>query len=445
MVVEVKSASSTRGLEDVPHRSPLSARYKTTFAYPTIKDRCPVILCKAIDHLHRERNVVGRELGEESREGVKKVVEELSKLRYEMQTNKPIVPLVDSLTCSKAWNAYLAAVGEREGTVAWFSSSWMLTECYMYRRIAQALALSTPALHSFDVFRQQKQEGFANSAPSMLSLASWLLATLRDVLAGDAKAEDIWNILLQVCLWGNKCDLSISAGSQKAASGDPVVGLAVLASKILANNSKPAWRTLEAKTGGSMVDIVMDNSGFELFTDLCLADFLITSGLASVVRMRIKNCPWFVSDTTPHDFTWTLDKLAASREPALAELGGRWLRHVEEARWTVHSDQFWTLPHTFNEMPQADPDLYSALAQADLIIFKGDLNYRKLVGDLNWETTVPLATAVQGFLPAPLLSLRTAKADVMVGLEAGKAEETAAIDKEWMVSGEWGVVQFAQP
>ena len=65
-------------------------------------------------------------------------------------------------------------------------------------RIAQALALSTPALHSFDVFRQQKQEGFANSTPSMLSLASWLLATLRDVLAGDAKAEDIWNILLQV-------------------------------------------------------------------------------------------------------------------------------------------------------------------------------------------------------------------------------------------------------
>merc|ERR1712013_487247 len=72
MVVETKSASSSRGLEDVPLRAPLSACYKTTFAYPTIKDRCPVILCKAIDHLHRERNVIGREL---------------SKLRYEMQTN----------------------------------------------------------------------------------------------------------------------------------------------------------------------------------------------------------------------------------------------------------------------------------------------------------------------------------------------------------------------
>jgi len=429
----------------VPLRAPLSACYKTTFAYPTIKDRCPVILCKAIDHLHRERNVIGRELGEESREGVKKVVEELSKLRYEMQTNKPILPIVDSLPSSAVWNAYIANVEKREGTVAWFSSSWMLTECYMYRRIAQALALSTPSLESFDVFRQQKQEGFASSLPSMLSLASWLLATLSDVLAGEAKAEDIWNILLQVCLWGNKCDLSISAGSKKAASGDPVTGLVALAPKILANNSRPAWRILEAKRGGDIVDIVMDNSGFELFTDLCLADFLITAGLASVVRMRIKNCPWFVSDTTPHDFTWTLDKLASSKEPVLSELGGRWRKHVEEARWTVHSDQFWTLPHTFNEMSEADPDLYSALAQADLVIFKGDLNYRKLVGDLNWETTVPLATAVQGFLPAPLLSLRTAKADVMVGLEAGKAEETAAVDKQWMVTGEWGVIQFAQP
>ena len=28
----------------------------------------------------------------------------------------------------------------------------------------------------------------------------------------------------------------------------------------------------------------MDNSGFELFTDLCLADFLITSGVVTKIR-----------------------------------------------------------------------------------------------------------------------------------------------------------------
>ena len=48
-----------------------------------------------IDHLHIERNNIGRELGPEAMERLYKVVEELSKLRYEMQTNMPIIDLVD--------------------------------------------------------------------------------------------------------------------------------------------------------------------------------------------------------------------------------------------------------------------------------------------------------------------------------------------------------------
>ena len=39
-------ATSHRGLKEVPLHGKLSAQYKDTFAYPTIKDRCPVILCK---------------------------------------------------------------------------------------------------------------------------------------------------------------------------------------------------------------------------------------------------------------------------------------------------------------------------------------------------------------------------------------------------------------
>ena len=34
----------------------------------------------------------------------------------------------------------------------------------------------------------------------------------------------------------------------------------------------------------AVVDIVTDNAGYELFTDMCLADFLISTGKASLVN-----------------------------------------------------------------------------------------------------------------------------------------------------------------
>ena len=135
-------STSKKGLESVPWRAPLSAKYKETFAYPTIKDRCPVILCKIIDHLHRQRLNIGRDLGPEAAEGLYKVVEELSKLRYEMQTDKPIVPIEDSVGNAAVWNKYLQARQTEEERPSWFSSAWLWVECYMYRRVLQSLNLT---------------------------------------------------------------------------------------------------------------------------------------------------------------------------------------------------------------------------------------------------------------------------------------------------------------
>ena len=66
--------------------------------------------------------------------------------------------------------------------------------------------------------------------------------------------------------------------------------------------------------------------------------------------------------------------------------------------WEVLVDSFWTYPCVYSELKKVDPQLYSGLAEAKLVIFKGDLNYRKLVGDINWETTVNFKTSLQVLL-----------------------------------------------
>jgi hypothetical protein len=81
----------------------------------------------------------------------------------------------------------------------------------------------------------------------------------------------------------SRCDLSISAGSKQSASGDSILSLSGLVARILVDETAEAWSALHGAAGGGIVDIVMDNAGYELFTDLCLADFLITSNVASKV------------------------------------------------------------------------------------------------------------------------------------------------------------------
>ena len=80
-----------------------------------------------------------------------------------------------------------------------------------------------------------------------------------------------------------RCDLSISAGSKQSASGNAILSLDGLKTRILVNETDQAWSLLH-RTPGGVVDIVMDNAGYELFTDLCLADFLIAANVATTVR-----------------------------------------------------------------------------------------------------------------------------------------------------------------
>lgn len=101
----------------------------------------------------------------------------------------------------------------------------------------------------------------------------------------------------------------------------------------------------------------------------------------------------------------------------------------------------WVLKH-FYRMAEVAGDLYQYLAAAHLVIFKGDLNYRKLLGDMNWHPTEQFPTCLRGFCPTNFCTLRTLKADLICGLPPGKAEELQSLNDQWLITGEYGVIQF---
>lgn len=109
--------------------------------------------------------------------------------------------------------------------------------------------------------------------------------------------------VLQYALWGNKTDLSmlvnvshmdaaalgLSPTTTAPAAAD---GSSGSSSNIIVDEFDALWAALTAKLSSSnsksnsnlpqlpRVDIILDNAGLELFTDLVLADYLVSSGLA---------------------------------------------------------------------------------------------------------------------------------------------------------------------
>jgi hypothetical protein len=86
-------------------------------------------------------------------------------------------------------------------------------------------------------------------------------------------------------------------------------------------------------------------------------------------------------------------------------------------------------------------DLREEFAAATLTVFKGDLNYRRLVGDQLWPPTTPFEDVI-AYFPGPAAALRTLKSDVVTGLD-GRTEAAldAAEGPGWRVSGTHALIQ----
>lgn len=283
-------------------------------------------------------------------------------------------------------------------------------------------ALST-YWRSYDVFAKQKMSTFRSSRPAVLELATKykeLVQQLENGTASEHSVEErqqtekiLFTEMCEICLWGNATDLSLLTSLtyediQKLQGSD---ARKASEKNIIANDLPAAYEVLrEARssrpTQDRRVDIVLDNAGFELFVDLILAGYLLSANLATSVVLHPKSIPWFVSDVLPADFASLLNALAdpqtfyttpsedeehTEKTPAplsekeveeLAFLFQHWSGFHQEGQLVIRPNRFWTQAGSYWRLPELEPRLFQDLQESELVLFKGDLNYRKLTGDV---------------------------------------------------------------
>jgi hypothetical protein len=305
----------------------------------------------------------------------------------------------------------------------WLDMPWYWAEAFVYRRLLEATRYFQPGpWHGFDPYSAKKQtEWVPEAAPRAVS------ATLHD-LPADPRAR--FEGLLHASLWGNRTDLSYNVAAQigETQREDERANLVV-------DDSGRVWEFLHAQPRRRLA-IIADNAGTELLMDLALIDFLLDENLAGEVVLYLKPQPFFVSDAMPRDVEAGLDALALGNDAAGA-LKERIRLHLGKGRLQLRTHWFYATSLFYFQLPD---DLRTELAAIDLVILKGDVNYRRLLGDAHWPPTTPF-DQVTGYFPASLAALRTLKAELIIGLRAGEAERLQAQDPEWLVNGRRGLIQ----
>ena len=290
-----------------------------------------------------------------------------------------------------------------------------------YRRVATSFSLSKE-WKSYDIFARQKMSTFRSSRPAVLELAARYHELITQMGKKDTRTEAevdeaekiLFMEMCEICLWGNATDLSLLTsltyediqklqGSEARKASEK---------NIIVNDLEAAYDVLKkAKKEGKKerrVDIVLDNAGFELYVDLILAGFLLSVGLATNIILHPKSIPWFVSDVLPGDFAALLNALVSPQafystpsedeknagkapEPLsqaeideLSFLFREWSGFYAEGQLLLRPNGFWTEGGSYWRLPTSDPRLHEDLKESQLVIFKGDLNYRKLTGDVSF-------------------------------------------------------------
>ena len=354
----------------------------------------------------------------------------LEKLRVEL-TAGAIQPLREDAPDADFWRQVAKPhLGKR-----WLDVPWFWAETYFYRRILEITRyFQIGAWHERDPFAYLKDaELQPDAAPQRVR------ALLEMANEGQPTTDgETFEMFLHSALWGNRVDLSYNVERMHGRADH----LHQERDNLLADDVAAVWDFFQTRRVRQLVYIT-DNAGTELALDLAAIDFLLDTRAparerpyAEQIVMHVKPQPFYVSDAMPQDVLRTLDAFEKANDVTRA-LAQRLRAHLHAGRLTLRTHWFYPTPLHYFEMPD---DLWQLLRAADFVILKGDVNYRRAVGDAHWNPTIRFEYPTRYF-PAPFLTLRTLKSDTIVGLDAQQVNTLNQADREWRVNGKRGVAQ----
>ena len=379
----------------------ITGKLETSFAYFTIRNRLPYILHKIIE----ENNYVGDE-----RSG-------LEDLRNNILYGKVEFLPVNGAKIAK-WEKWLRPfIGK-----TWYELPFYFAEAYFYSMILDRINYF---MDEIDPFLKTKRKDILDNSDQF----SLILRNLRKYFQKEKDRSLRLNYLLHLCLWGNKSDLS-QIELNRTESGNLQAGYTLI------DDAERICNVFSTKC--ERVDIILDNSGIELFTDLVLANQLISLGFAKTVVLHAKQLPTFVSDATIEDIRQLCDFLRNQHDHETQEFAVLIEDYLKSSRIIIKDHSFWNAPLHFYEMPLT---LYLELEKSDMIVFKGDANYRRIFGDK--ELPLSLKTEdLAHYLPTNSMTIRILKSEIITGLSTHEISEVNHFEQDWLISGKYGLIQL---
>ncbi len=312
----------------------------------------------------------------------------------------------------------------------WIGIPWYFTEAYFYLKLLFAFGYyeKDSSFYLRDPFQPIKDKELFSSGGG-LEIGRGILQHLAEL----KNVQEIIHALVFFSLWGNRIDLS---NLQIAEQSKGLIISRDDENLLIDHSQKLVQQLLDSRR----IDIILDNSGSELVCDLLTACHLLSCNEQLTICLHTKKAPIFVSDALQKDVEGIIKAFVEDENAHLSKAGLKLSSFLEQQQLVIKEHYFWNGPLHFQDFSE---NMRSDLAQSDLIVVKGDANYRRVLSDRKWQFFMNMEDITEYF-PSSFTILRTMKSEMMVDLDEKMAAKLFHEDPQWMLNGKRGIIRLVQ-